>query len=712
MSASQTADMSLLFASQWHLTHIQLVNWGTFCGYKDLRLLDADGQPAQVAMITGESGTGKSTLFDAKTAVLMRSTARFNAASNQTTGRARSARERNLYSYVMGRQDDEYDPATGEARESYLRDPNTANWGAVVLTFACTTGETFCAARFYYVSAHATGVPDTWYLTADEELDPRNMSAHAASKFGRTSLRAAYPAAKIHEGQEAFLRTVWRQLGIGKDGEGDSATRLQERIQAGTTITDVDALFKSLVIDEPSTYEKADEACTSFREHEATWDEMDRARRKTADLADIRGLHKDREAYLAEKALIDSCRPGEDEGPVVLWTCRRRMEVLDTHARACDERVDELDAQIAQREEEIERAKAVLAELEEEVRNRGGGAIDRLERDAQAARNRLGDARDLRRRLEGYLTDIGRALPQDEETFDALMQESEGFLASYDELHGKLEDELLASAVHEQQLAAQERDLASHLQFYEQHPVNITKRMISDRQRISRATGIPEEELPYAAELMDIAEGQEEWRDAANVGFHGLATLMLVDRARLDEFSVRLNRVQLDHRVSFQGVRPRAFKAPRSDANRLSSKIVFARESPFAAWVAEWVHDTNHDYICVDRPEELGGRGQRITREGQTRQRSRGAHGFNRHDTLIIGFTNKARVQEIRSELAGVRAEWTTMPASAPRRLRRPLPRIATIGLTMTTPWAQPSSRTQTTCAFWKNWKLSSLTCT
>lgn len=299
----------------------------------------------------------------------------------------------------------------------------------------------------------------------------------------------------------------------------------------------------------------------------------------------------------------------------------------------------------------------MLAELEEEVRNRGGGAIDRLERDAQAARNRLGDARDLRRRLEGYLTDIGRALPQDEETFDALMQESEGFLASYDELHGKLEDELLASAVHEQQLAAQERDLASHLQFYEQHPVNITKRMISDRQRISRATGIPEEELPYAAELMDIAEGQEEWRDAANVGFHGLATLMLVDRARLDEFSVRLNRVQLDHRVSFQGVRPRAFKAPRSDANRLSSKIVFARESPFAAWVAEWVHDTNHDYICVDRPEELGGRGQRITREGQTRQRSRGAHGFNRHDTLIIGFTNKARVQEIRSELAGVRAE-------------------------------------------------------
>ena len=122
-----------LLASQWFLTHVQLVNWGTFCGYHHLRIRDDKGDPSKVLMITGESGTGKSTLFDAKTAVLMRGTARFNVASNQTTGRARGSRERNLYSYVMGKQDDEYDPSTGEARESYLRSTSNSNWSAVLV---------------------------------------------------------------------------------------------------------------------------------------------------------------------------------------------------------------------------------------------------------------------------------------------------------------------------------------------------------------------------------------------------------------------------------------------------------------------------------------------------------------------------------------------------------------------------------------------------
>ena len=60
-----------LFAQQWRLARIQLVNWGTFCGYHDFPLAEnRDDGTAPVIMITGESGTGKSTLFDAKTAVL------------------------------------------------------------------------------------------------------------------------------------------------------------------------------------------------------------------------------------------------------------------------------------------------------------------------------------------------------------------------------------------------------------------------------------------------------------------------------------------------------------------------------------------------------------------------------------------------------------------------------------------------------------------
>ena len=70
---------------QWHVAHVQLVNWGGFDGYHRV-----DFDP-RANLITGASGTGKSTTLDAYIAVMMNTTTAFNGASNDaTTGRARS----------------------------------------------------------------------------------------------------------------------------------------------------------------------------------------------------------------------------------------------------------------------------------------------------------------------------------------------------------------------------------------------------------------------------------------------------------------------------------------------------------------------------------------------------------------------------------------------------------------------------------------------
>ena len=122
MSQTDTIVGASLFGNQWRMCRMQVYNWGTFCGYHDFPMMEStpDGKPA-VIMITGESGTGKSTLLDAKTAVLMPYNVRFNAASNRTTkGRARSETERNVYSYLLGQQDNEVDETTGEGRERFL----------------------------------------------------------------------------------------------------------------------------------------------------------------------------------------------------------------------------------------------------------------------------------------------------------------------------------------------------------------------------------------------------------------------------------------------------------------------------------------------------------------------------------------------------------------------------------------------------------------
>src|SRR3954470_6902163 len=130
-------DAGLLFhvdgategTSQWKAETFQLVNWGGFEGR-----VRFDFHPG-ATLISGASGTGKSTLLDAYIALMMPSDTPFNGASNDAVaGRARSAEQRNLLSYLRGKTDTITDEK-GRETDQVLRGRGAATWGAVGMTF-------------------------------------------------------------------------------------------------------------------------------------------------------------------------------------------------------------------------------------------------------------------------------------------------------------------------------------------------------------------------------------------------------------------------------------------------------------------------------------------------------------------------------------------------------------------------------------------------
>ncbi|MDR1392885.1 MAG: hypothetical protein LBJ62_02795 [Bifidobacteriaceae bacterium] len=67
---------------QWRLAHIEVANWGTFGGLNSVPIA------REGFLLTGASGSGKSSLLDAVAAVLVpRGRVRFNAAAAESGGR-------------------------------------------------------------------------------------------------------------------------------------------------------------------------------------------------------------------------------------------------------------------------------------------------------------------------------------------------------------------------------------------------------------------------------------------------------------------------------------------------------------------------------------------------------------------------------------------------------------------------------------------------
>src|SRR4051794_19758124 len=126
-----------------------MVNWGGFHGHTRV------GLALTSTLLSGASGTGKSTLLDGYLALMMPSDTPFNGASNDaTSGRARSAEQRNLLSYLRGKTDTTNDD--GREVDKVLRGRGTATWGAIAMTFVGDDARRFTALRIYYVPARAT----------------------------------------------------------------------------------------------------------------------------------------------------------------------------------------------------------------------------------------------------------------------------------------------------------------------------------------------------------------------------------------------------------------------------------------------------------------------------------------------------------------------------------------------------------------------------
>ena len=169
-------------------------------------------------------------------------------------------------------------------------------------------------------------------------------------------------------------------------------------------------------------------------------------------------------------------------------------------------------------------------------------------------------------------------------------------------------------------------------------------------------------ELPFVAELIDVAPGEQAWRKAAEVTLYSIARVLLVDERVCSKSPRAIDPIRLPFRVQFEGVEHAPHADNPRDPRHVSGKLLY-KESPFSWWMRERLTRRGTDQLCVESPADLDGDGPRVTRNGQTRNGRRGAHG-ELADASIIGFSSADRLAQITTRSANSTPRWAT---SAPR---------------------------------------------
>ena len=673
----QTVSLPADDTMQWRAALMQLVNWGGFGGLTTVPLR------GEATMISGASGVGKSTILDAYTALMMPSDTKFNGASNDAVaGRARGVGQRNLLSYLRGAVDVVDDPRTGRPVEKLLRGKGGDTWGAVAMTFVNDRGGRFTALRTYYVPRRAARSADVQMqlVTHEGALSLQVLEAAVADRFHANTLKKLFPGVRVHRTYAEFSAVLHARLGIGAGGDGAKALRLLARIQAGNQVRSVDELYKDMVLERPTTYAAADRAIEHFDDLDAAYSAMRTEERKLEVLGPITDLHDRQVRATARLAELDSYGvAASGDTPLRQWLLRTHhrliRDAVDTNRAARERATAELAASTSAERDlasDLEAAKAAH-------RAAGGSTIQgigqSIEQEQVVREDRLARRELLQQRLlpvvgvtDADAPDLGDAL-MSVEAFTVLQLHAREWLSGWEREQERVRRERDVTRDRRFPLSQRQAELRRERASLESRGGRLPARMHELRDEVSRASGIPATELPFVAELIDVAPEEARWRTAVETVLGASARMLLVPLDRLEQFSSAIDGLRLRGRLVFEGVELHLPDLGPADPERVAGKLLF-QDSPFSGWVQAHVGEPSRNALCVEDAAGLAGGGFRVTEAGQTRQGRRGTHG--RGDTRsIIGFSGEEAVAEIDDELAALEEQLDAVDAEVAELDRR-----------------------------------------
>lgn len=673
----QTVSLPADDTMQWRAALMQLVNWGGFGGLTTVPLR------GEATMISGASGVGKSTILDAYTALMMPSDTKFNGASNDAVaGRARGVGQRNLLSYLRGAVDVVDDPRTGRPVEKLLRGKGGDTWGAVAMTFVNDQGGRFTALRTYYVPRRASRSADVQMqlVTHEGALSLQVLEAAVADRFHANTLKKLFPGVRVHRTYAEFSAVLHARLGIGAGGDGAKALRLLARIQAGNQVRSVDELYKDMVLERPTTYVAADRAIEHFDDLDAAYSAMRTEERKLEVLGPITDLHDRQVRATARLAELDSYGvAASGDTPLRQWLLRTHhrliRDAVDANRAARERATAELSASTSAERDlasDLEAAKAAH-------RAAGGSTIQgigqSIEQEQVVREDRLARRELLQQRLlpvvgvtDAEAPDLGDAL-MSVEAFTVLQLHAREWLSGWEREQERVRRERDVTRDRRFPLSQRQAELRRERASLESRGGRLPARMHELRDEVSRASGIPASELPFVAELIDVAPEEARWRTAVETVLGASARMLLVPLDRLEQFSSAIDGLRLRGRLVFEGVELHLPDLGPADPERVAGKLLF-QDSPFSGWVQAHVSEPSRNALCVEDAAGLAGGGFRVTEAGQTRQGRRGTHG--RGDSRsIIGFSGEEAVAEIDAELAALEEQLDAVDAEVAELDRR-----------------------------------------
>jgi uncharacterized protein YPO0396 len=620
--------------SGFRLMRLEVFNWGTF----DDRVwtLELGGKNG---LLTGDIGSGKSTLVDAVTTLLVPAN---RVAYNKAAGA--DAKERSLRSYVLGHYKSERNEATGASRPVSLRDQNTYS---VILGVFHNAGydQTVTLAQVFWMK-DAHGQPGRFYLGAERELSIAADFSQFGSDITQLRKKLRGLGAEIEDSFPKYGAWFRRRFGI----DNEQALELFHQTVSMKSVGNLTDFVRSHMLEPFDVAPRIAALIAHFDDLNRAHEAVLKAKRQVAVLSP---LIADCDRHAGQAGTIESMRQCREL--LRPYFAGLRLILLEKRVTNLQEDQEKLKVHVRRLLSQRDEQRIQADVLRDAVADNGGDHLQRLEAEIKQKEQERVSRKEKADRYATLTAQIGEQAAGSEDTFLIQRREfsalSEGTRMRDIELENVSQDYEYVFRKDREEHATLTKEIAS----LKARRSNIDDRQIKIREVLCQGLGINPEAMPFAGELIQVRPEEKDWEGAAERLLRGFGLALLVPDAHYKEVAEWVDRNHLQGRLVYYHVRAaRGGPLPELHSDSLVRKLSVKPDSPFYDWLErELAHRFN--VACCTTQEQFRRETRAVTRAGQLKDPS-GRHekddrrAIGDRSQYVLGWSNTDKIAALQAQ--------------------------------------------------------------
>jgi uncharacterized protein YPO0396 len=650
LTAIQPAEADSDPRSGFRLARLELYNWGTF--HKRVWSFEPGGHDC---LLTGDAGSGKSTMVDAITTLLLPA---HRITYNKAAGA--EARERSLRSYVLGYYKGERSDTTGASRPVPLRDETAFSVILGVFTNAGYNSVVTLAQVFWLREGHQ-GQPERFFVIADRELSVAADFSDFGTEITPLKKRLRTAGVRVHDSFPEYGRDFRRRLGI----ESEQALELFHQAVSMKSVGNLTGFVREHML-EP--FDAAAWTAKIVAHFEDLTNAHDAVRRAQAQILALGPLLADCDACDRITADIDAATAQRSASR--FFFAEAKAGLLEGQIQNLDTERAGLLATLKQLDDRLAELRDKDTSLNLQRAGHGGNRIAELERMISAAETTCDQRMANAERFGKLLAQVDLEAVETAERFAVCRRQVAAARSGLEQAQADFQNRLMELGGDKKKLGEQAGEVNAELRSLRSRKSNIPLVNLGIRDLLCAELGLAGSALPFAGELIAVRAAESDWEGAAERLLHGFALSVLVPDEHYAAASEWVNANHLAGRFVYYRVL--AGSASPAGDSRSAGGLLYGKleikDTEFTPWLERELA-SRAAYECVEGMADFRRLPRAITKAGQIK----GAGGRHEKDDrrrvddrsgYVLGWTNERKVSALLRRAAAIQDKLNVLAAA------------------------------------------------